>query len=223
MKRRQSVRKELESLIRWVNFVNNESAPPPKPDFYVSDEVREFACMILRRIPEVRTRENKAKLFSRGGPRSYEFELPARCETLQVSLNTVSTWNVSVSICGRWDPVRDSLLPALTQKIGPVIRDVIDDGRRKTPCFLQEEAGDRLRICKCGKLFVALNTRAEYCDLGCSNRLRQREFYKLNTVEQRKIKLKRYHVNRIRSAVAQQSRIARAGSRRLGNDHSDGK
>jgi hypothetical protein len=69
---------------------------------------------------------------------------------------------------------------------------------------LDEGAWHRLRICECGRLFVALNVRALYCSPECSNRQRQKSFYNANVLEQRRIKLARYHENRIRRVVAQQ-------------------
>jgi hypothetical protein len=60
----------------------------------------------------------------------------------------------------------------------------------------------RLRLCACGRLLVALNVRAEYCGRECSNRLKQKAFYDRHTEEQRKIKLARYHVNRLKHAAA---------------------
>jgi hypothetical protein len=56
----------------------------------------------------------------------------------------------------------------------------------------------QLRMCACGRLFVALTRRANYCTPECSNRLRQKKFYDRNTDEQRKVKREHYRAIRDR-------------------------
>jgi hypothetical protein len=59
----------------------------------------------------------------------------------------------------------------------------------------RQQAWHRLRICRCGELFVALITRTQYCR-ACSNRERQRNFYKNHTTEERKRKKAAYRASK---------------------------
>ncbi|MBV8772077.1 MAG: hypothetical protein JO166_07085 [Deltaproteobacteria bacterium] len=109
--------------------------------------------------------------------------------------------------------IRDSLIPALMKEIGPLplpseqrklfsrpnkwqwqILTRQGEIQHSAPLKwqLNERAWQRLRICSCGRVFVAVVTTAVWCH-GCSNRLRQRRFYEKNKPRLKKIKLAAYH------------------------------
>jgi hypothetical protein len=92
------------------------------------------------------------------------------------------------------DPRRD-LSDVLFEDIGP-----------------QQQAWQRLRICGCGALFVALTPRAQYCTPECSNRLRQKAFYEAHTAEERERKLREYEANKERNRRARVRRLGRRTS-----------
>jgi hypothetical protein len=189
MKVQVSVRKGLEPLMRWVDFVYDESDAAQTPDLLDAltppeqrDEVRTRARAILEKVASNRRKATR-------------FHLPPRQTALLVTahgLLAVDTWEFA----------RDSLVPAFTQKIGPVRHLRFKFRNQPLQSREQEQAWQRLRLCGCGHAFVALIPRAEYCRR-CSNRERQRKFYAAHTTQQRKIKLARYHMSRMRQAVAE--------------------
>jgi hypothetical protein len=64
----------------------------------------------------------------------------------------------------------------------------------------------RLRICPCGKLFVAPTRRAVYCDPDCSNRRRQKAFYDRKAEEAKRTR-DQYEVNRILNESRRTKRV----------------
>jgi hypothetical protein len=207
MKTQKSVRKELEPLIQWVNFVNAEQDCAPGVGLAFTHAVRVFAddpsqdrvelklpgyANSLRQEADNILRQLAELVRSLPAGREWllhrDLELSARPRRLLLVGHHLKGIEATIV---EGDAPLDGLIKALTCRI------------------------DRLRICPCGKLFVAVNIRAEYCDRGCSNRLRQKKFYTLNMAEQRKVKLARYHVNRIRTAAARQYRARRTTQRVL--------
>jgi hypothetical protein len=198
MKTRQSVRKTLHKLIQWVDFANGRAKRPPDGDDYQDakapegcEETRrnarsmlEFFADYQRMLSEMPVVEMDAKTFDVGSAPRRLVVSPAHAMLTHVR------------------DALDYLMPAINQKFGPVM------------LVHQEEAWHRLRLCKCGKLFVALNVRAEYCTRECSNRLRQQAFYVLNRDTEKERKLARYHVNRLRTLAVQQHRAARKAAER---------
>jgi hypothetical protein len=178
MKARKSVRKELELLQRLVKFVNGETKVDyDLPRFSLATDqpspLESTRSTVNRMLRLIAARANRP-----AGSFLYRVNLPPLPRTLVLSSDTAT-------LAYAEDFVAETVVPAIAARAG------------------KQVAWRRLRLCKCGKIFVALNVRAEYCSPECSNRQRQKTFYNANILQQQRIKLARYHVNRIRRAAAQ--------------------
>lgn len=154
----------------WVAFAYDNADPPDDAAVDMSGPramLRPAAGHVLRTVARGRQVIDKPD-EPLPLPGVLAFALKPRQTVVEVSLQGLKTYD-------KPECIRDSLIPALTQKIGPA-----------------EEAWQRLRICSCDRVFVALVPTTEWCRR-CSNRERQRRFYKRNIHKQRKIKLAAYH------------------------------
>jgi hypothetical protein len=162
-----------------VRFINGQHDSAPGVGLAVTQrnpsyagELRRQAADVLRQIAE----QNMKARISEGPRLRYQVvELPAQPRHMLILGNHLK--GITVSVQDRESPF-DALIAAL------------------------ELGAGRLRLCNCGKPFVLLNPRGQFCSSAC----RQRSYYAKHTEPERIRKRREYHRRQARNQRMRQAR-----------------
>ena len=160
-------RQDYEALEGWMRFVNSEDESAPRVPMLVTrnpqtrESLRQAAAKVLRAIASRSATSSHRTILLPPRPRSM----------LHIAGNNL------------WEVEGEDSLRTLLRALGSKPPKWAPDTERREVRDLS-----RIRTCredKCGKLFVAMDSRARYCSPRCAGRGRQRKFYKDNTEVER--------------------------------------